>query len=167
MFDGSVSVAGPITEFVEVSLGDGKLGEVRPIKLDVTTLCDADVVIGWEWMREEGVILNGGVNSISFPIPQSNDGESAMSFPQPQPNEGEDLPSPLPQTRDVASLAAIGLRTRTDETDLRGKDELEELSREEQDKLVQVVPEQYHQYIDVLNPKKGGETPPPLPGPPI
>ncbi|EIW73209.1 hypothetical protein TREMEDRAFT_59372 [Tremella mesenterica DSM 1558] len=47
MFDGSVSVAGPITEFVEVSLGFEKLGEVRPIKLDVTTLCDADVVIGW------------------------------------------------------------------------------------------------------------------------
>ncbi|EIW70139.1 hypothetical protein TREMEDRAFT_30259, partial [Tremella mesenterica DSM 1558] len=134
MFDGSVRVAGPITEFVEVGFSLTKDAEVRSVCLDVTTLCDADVVIGWDWMRKEGIVLDGRDNSVKFPIPTP--------------------PS-------AAKLAAIGLPTLTDAIDLRGEDELEELSPEEQDELFQVVPEQYHQYIDVFNPKKGGETLPP------
>ncbi|EIW65568.1 hypothetical protein TREMEDRAFT_66481, partial [Tremella mesenterica DSM 1558] len=106
MFDGSVSVAGPITEFVEVGFSLTKDAEVRSVCLDVTTLCDADVVIGWDWMRKEGVVLDGRDNSVKFPIPTP--------------------PS-------AAKLAAIGLPTLTDAIDLRGEDELEELSPEEQD----------------------------------
>ncbi|EIW65689.1 hypothetical protein TREMEDRAFT_66282 [Tremella mesenterica DSM 1558] len=47
MFDGSESIGGPITKFVETGIRVSVEDEVRMIRLDVTKLCDADVVIGW------------------------------------------------------------------------------------------------------------------------
>ncbi|EIW71009.1 hypothetical protein TREMEDRAFT_26973 [Tremella mesenterica DSM 1558] len=68
---------------------------------------------------------------------------------------------PIPTPPSAAKLAAIGLPTPTDAIDLRDKDDQDELSPEEQEELYQVVPEQYHPFIDVFNPRKGGEELPP------
>ncbi|EIW65555.1 hypothetical protein TREMEDRAFT_66468 [Tremella mesenterica DSM 1558] len=54
MFDGSESIGGPISKFVETGIHVSNEDEVWMIRLDVTKLCDADVVIGWEWMKKEG-----------------------------------------------------------------------------------------------------------------
>ncbi|EIW65436.1 hypothetical protein TREMEDRAFT_66566 [Tremella mesenterica DSM 1558] len=97
--------------FVEVMFGLKKDAKGRSVRLDVTTLCDADVVIGWDWMRREGVILDGKDNAVKFPIP---------------------TPPPPPSS---ARLAAIGLPTPTDAIDLRDKDDQDELSPEEQEEL--------------------------------
>ncbi|EIW71788.1 hypothetical protein TREMEDRAFT_27018 [Tremella mesenterica DSM 1558] len=135
MFNGLFSVAGPISKFVEVMFCLTKDAKVQSVCLNVTTLCDADAVIGWDWTRREGVILDGKDNTVKFPI----------------------LPPPS-----LAKLAAIGPPTPTDVIDLQDKDDQDELSPEEQEELYQVVPEQFHLFMIVFNPRKGGEELPPL-----
>ncbi|EIW71821.1 hypothetical protein TREMEDRAFT_60739 [Tremella mesenterica DSM 1558] len=67
MFDGSESIRGPITKFVEMGIHVSEEDEVQMIRLDVTKPCDADVVIGWEWMKEEGVVLDVREEVIRLP----------------------------------------------------------------------------------------------------
>ncbi|EIW69710.1 hypothetical protein TREMEDRAFT_62579 [Tremella mesenterica DSM 1558] len=117
MFDGSESIGGPITKFVETGIRVSIEDEVRMIRLDVTKLCNAEVVIGWEWMKKEGVILDVRKEVIKIPGTQKREEEklgAVFGF-----KEGETL-----GPRDSALE--------------------DELSEEEQEELLELVPSEYH-----------------------
>ncbi|RXK34945.1 hypothetical protein M231_07791, partial [Tremella mesenterica] len=121
MFDGSESIGGPITKFVETGIRVSIEDEVRMIRLDVTKLCNAEVVIGWEWMKKEGVILDVRKEVIKIPGTQKREEEklgAVFGF-----KEGETL-----GPRDSALE--------------------DELSEEEQEELLELVPSEYHGVVD-------------------
>ncbi|RXK39925.1 hypothetical protein M231_02859 [Tremella mesenterica] len=117
MFDGSESIGGPITKFVETGIRVSVEDKVRMIRLDVTKLCNADVVIGWEWMKKEGVVLDVREEVIKIPCRQKREGEklgAVFGF-----KEGE----------------VLGPRDSALE---------DELSEGEQEELLELVPSEYH-----------------------
>jgi hypothetical protein len=56
LFDGSASSSGAITAFVQDKLN--VLGNTFEIKLDITRLAGADIVLGYPWMRQHGLVLD-------------------------------------------------------------------------------------------------------------
>lgn len=56
LFDGSASSSGAITAFVQDRLN--VLGNTFDVKLDITRLAGADIVLGYPWMRQYGLVLD-------------------------------------------------------------------------------------------------------------
>jgi hypothetical protein len=58
LFDGKPSSAGQITHYIDTYIQVSPSSQQLPIRLNITSLCDADVVLGSIWMSSVGAILD-------------------------------------------------------------------------------------------------------------
>lgn len=58
LFDGETSSAGQITHYVDTHITISPTSTPLPIRLNITTLCEADLVLGSTWMSTFGAIID-------------------------------------------------------------------------------------------------------------
>jgi hypothetical protein len=104
LFDGKPSSAGQITQYIDTHIRVSSTFAALPIRLNVTTLCDVDIVLGSTWMSKTGAIIDLQNSLVSLNAPNAAPSEvlCASSFPKnpcTYPNNvdlGKKLPLPTP-----------------------------------------------------------------------
>ena len=71
LFDGKPSSAGQISHYIDTCIRTSPTSTPLPIRLNVTTLCDADLVLGLIWMSKNGSIidLQKSLITLNPPVP--------------------------------------------------------------------------------------------------
>ena len=188
LFDGTATSAGPIQEYVETEVFLREDRRSKPIFLYVTTLCDAEVVIGTEWMKLQGVVIDMGRSAVCVREGRGRKGirldlETCDAKP-PYPtvlepsgkiqsirgneaNIGEDCVV-LGDEAHVDQLRAVaGIWPQLDEfkslEDLEAQfwEEPEELDEEEEKELLVLVPVRFHHFLKLFRQRDAMETLPP------
>lgn len=72
LFDGKPSSAGQITHYIDTNMVVSPNLAAIPIRLNITTLCGADLVIGSNWMTKYGSILNFRRNFATLEVARPN-----------------------------------------------------------------------------------------------
>ena len=219
MFDGSESLAGPITHYLDCKLRFPTSINSSPTRCYVTSLSGADIILGSEWLADNHAIFNFksftiqvslplpadppiataiAKPTVPVPVPTAPKVKIGRSLPPMLPTPCQDLPSPpvpviryslsrrrrrrrtnvrrsYPNSIPLKSLRTWGFSPRTlaadqlvdlclDQAVLRANlmtsaKNLQGLSTE--DKLKLLVPRQYHDFLDLFDPKEGTTSLPP------
>jgi hypothetical protein len=123
LFDGKPSSAGKISHYIDTCIRTSPTSTPLPIRLNVTTLCDADLVLGSTWMSKNGSIIDLRKSLVTLkplvPVHSTKEVLRASSVkrnPCTYPNNvalGIRIPSPPPMfsTDDLPELIASAIVT--------------------------------------------------------
>jgi len=166
LFDRKPSSAGQITQYVDAHMQISPTLEPLPIRFNITSLCDADIVIGSKWMTQQGSIIDfkrcfATIESVKRGLPTKEVLRTPLSNlrnPCTSPNNipigiRRSVPivesvSKLPKTpespvdKSVATLRAV-LRSALEEITLSAEEQLPQptLTKEEYAELITTEPQ--------------------------
>ena len=95
LFDGNPPAGGPITKYVDTTIRVSSDVAPIPIRLNFTSLCDADVVLGAAWMAQHKATIDlsrGMVTMRQAPKPKIN----AVRRVSPKPKNPCTYPNNIP-----------------------------------------------------------------------
>jgi hypothetical protein len=128
LFDGKPSSAGQISHYIDTCIRTLPTSTPLPIRLNVTTLCDANLVLGSTWMAKNGSIIDLRKSLVTLkplvPVHSTKEVPRASSVkrnPCTYPNNvalGIRIPSPPPMfpTDDLPELITSAIVTDPDIT---------------------------------------------------